>query len=336
MAEVDFLERSAAFSEEMEATKAQMLRAEEAVKEKLQNKCYRTVGEGNYAVRERVGVVRATAEDSLPLADLVKVELRSAMLSVNEVLARCKEEPEELLLRGIGLTDSDMGAICSGLRQGGASLKVLDLSFNSIADAGVQQLVSALAGGACPELRELWLGGNAFGPLGGHMLSGGLAALRRGLEVHADAGRGGDALGVPAAPETACGPTSMGIAGTPAVEKEAPVESHWAAPSTMPLAPPSGAPSGPEVEEVMCLEYGGVMVRVVVPVPSDVTSAEELELEVSARQLVVRRCGAGAERLAETVLPREVEVESAKAAFSRKRHALTVTLRGLGAAAVAA
>lgn len=80
-------------------------------------------------------------------------------------------------------TDEDLAELLPHLK-GNEDLTELDLSHNSIKDAGVQALVAALAGGAAPNLRELRLYSNEFGELGQTMLTQGLTVFRKKLEVH--------------------------------------------------------------------------------------------------------------------------------------------------------
>jgi len=70
------------------------------------------------------------------------------------------------------------------LLKGNEDLLELDISHNSIKDAGVQALVGALANGAAPNLKELRLYSNEFGSLGETMLTKGLPVFRKKLTVH--------------------------------------------------------------------------------------------------------------------------------------------------------
>merc|ERR1719486_1295912 len=83
----------------------------------------------------------------------------------------------------MSLTDEDLNELLP-LMKGNKDLVELDLSHNSIKDAGVQALVAALAAGAAPNLKELRLYSNEFSELGQTMLTQGLPVFRKKLEVH--------------------------------------------------------------------------------------------------------------------------------------------------------
>merc|ERR1711969_492475 len=56
--------------------------------------------------------------------------------------------------------DAEAGRLADALEAGGgARLEVLDLRYNSIGDDGAGRLAAAAESGACPELREIHLGG---------------------------------------------------------------------------------------------------------------------------------------------------------------------------------
>merc|ERR1719324_2077153 len=82
----------------------------------------------------------------------------------------------------MSLCDEDIVDLVK-LLKGNEDIKEIDLSHNSIKDAGVQTLVGALANGAAPNLRELRLYNNEFGELGQTMLTQGLPVFRKKLEV---------------------------------------------------------------------------------------------------------------------------------------------------------
>mmetsp|Transcript_160742 Transcript_160742/g.308705 ORF Transcript_160742/g.308705 Transcript_160742/m.308705 type:complete len:501 (-) Transcript_160742:13-1515(-) len=211
MDENDWLKRTKGLSEEIEAQKLKVKEVEDAELQKRVGKCYRATTGGGYAVGNVTAKATkdaAKAIDNTVSADALSTtaSVTSASLTAAEIVARCGEDPEMLWLVNRDLGDANMEAICEGLRRGGAQLTALDLSHNSLADVGVQRLVTALASGACPKLKELWIGGNSFGELGRQMLVSGLGALRRGLLVHADVednARGHDA-GSGASSDVAC------------------------------------------------------------------------------------------------------------------------------------
>jgi len=111
---------------------------------------------------------------------------RDQALTAQEVAARCRDDPEALFLCDVGIGDTDIDALCKGLKNAGQNLSTLDISNNQIADAGLQALVTAFAGGMCPKLTELYIGCNQFGEQGLTMLNSGLRVLRKGLTIHAE------------------------------------------------------------------------------------------------------------------------------------------------------
>jgi hypothetical protein len=186
--EEDFVERSKAFWKLLEDKKKECADVEEAEKKKITGKCYRQNASGGYEVADvtdRSCSSRATAD--IDAVHSLKSTVGGARsLTVKEVVARCRDDPEVLSLCDMGLGDSDAEILCQALKQGGADITSLDISHNFLADVGVQRLVSALASGTCPKLKELHIGFNSFGELGTQILTGGLAALRRNLVVCLD------------------------------------------------------------------------------------------------------------------------------------------------------
>eukprot|EP00811_Abedinium_folium_P036724 NODE_9406_length_1426_cov_8.027714.p1 GENE.NODE_9406_length_1426_cov_8.027714~~NODE_9406_length_1426_cov_8.027714.p1 ORF type:complete len:385 (+),score=132.95 NODE_9406_length_1426_cov_8.027714:147-1301(+) len=188
MAEVDFLERAKTATRELEAKKAEITQLEAEIEKEREGNCFRAAAGGStYVVGKRCTPESAGGGDGSGEVFTLPPTRQGGerTLTAGEVTARCADDPEELQLCDVGLGDSSIEALCEGLRAGGAQLRVLDLSHNCISDAGVQRLVSALAARAlCPQLSELWLGGNAFGKLGSDMLVSGLGALRPRLVIH--------------------------------------------------------------------------------------------------------------------------------------------------------
>jgi len=97
---------------------------------------------------------------------------------------------EEATARGHAIMRLSFMSICDEdipdlvmVLKGNEDIVELDISHNSIKDAGVQALVGALANGAAPNLRELRLYSNEFGELGQTMLTQGLTVFRKKLKV---------------------------------------------------------------------------------------------------------------------------------------------------------
>jgi len=351
--EADFLERSKAFTKKIEAKKIELQEIEEVEKQKLTGKCYRAAGGGNYEVSSLAGPGGALSNggDIDPNAPLPTTagEMSAQSLTVSEIIARCNDDPEALWLSNVGLKDSGLDAVCDGLRRGGSKLTSIDLSHNHIADAGIQRLVTALASGACPHLQELWLGGNEFGALGSQILKAGLGALRKNLSVHIEESASDSGVTAEAAPaersyssrgaETAVdgdpGVTPPGDecrvgdgegATAPSAPLVAPVAPIAAAEKAQ--AAPSASEATPSLEPVKIEQgppgEGGGWVRAAVPLPEGVLSAQDLELDISERRLVVKSLGGAL--VADAALPSCIDPASAQAAFSRKRRMLTVTM----------
>mmetsp|Transcript_23272 Transcript_23272/g.66173 ORF Transcript_23272/g.66173 Transcript_23272/m.66173 type:complete len:422 (+) Transcript_23272:72-1337(+) len=359
--EDDFLKRAAILTKQILAKRAEVEQAEEAENKRLAGKCYRASSGGNYVVGERLGVAAASKQDdsSTSQSDLSTSAgsngRTTPSLSASDIMARCADNPEELRLSNAGMTDSDLDALCEGLRGAGSSLTTLDLSSNMIADAGIQRLVGALAAGMCPKLKELHLGGNSFGPLGSQMLTGGLCALRRSLTVHtatdvgAETSSGAETTGnINPAAATGSALESVETPAEPVAPSVTAQEPLSVAEETRPpqgqalpeagesgeLQPCSAEtkPTSVEVIEVPHEEGNGAggarssQVRATVPVPEGcATSARDLELDISEHRLVIRALAG--RLLADTGLPCAVDPDSAQAAFSRKRRTVTITLQ---------
>jgi len=194
------------------------------------------------------------------------------------------------------------------------------------------------------------MGGNDFGPLGMQMLKGGLGALRKNLTVHlddTDSGSGpSGSVPIPSAPsvERPNEPTpssSSTLANghvelarradgqrsckrsflSETVEPDAHRSIREASTGATGVRVTSNAVTI-EIIEVEACDH----VRVVVPLPEGVSSAADLDLDVSVKRLMVRH---GEVILADEELPREVDTESAQAAFSRKKGRITITLRAV-------
>jgi len=344
--EADFVQRAAAATKEIEAKKVELQEAEEAENKKLAGKCYRASSGGGYVVGEKTGPPAAREDTPADAHGTLATSAGSgarAALPASDVASRCADDPQVLHLSGCGITDDDLDALCEGLRSAGSSLTLLDLSSNVLADAGIQRFVGALAAGMCPKLQELRLGGNAFGPLGLQMLTGGLCALRRSLVVRTSLDTDGE-------PDTSDGGASAGTgrpapSGSSSRAPGAEVRPSGSGDEVPPEAAPAaaaGAESGPSAAgtAAACVEIvevprgedagapcgGGSQVRATVSVPEGcASSARDLELDVSERRLVVRALAG--RLLADAGLPRAVDPDSAQAAFSRKKRTVTITLQ---------
>lgn len=325
------MERAERTKREIEAKIAELGQVEASQEAQKGTKCFRpsTNGSGSYDVVAR----RKADEASGACCSLEPLRTSSASerrrLTAEDVSTKCAEDPECLWLSGEEVGDADVTVLCDALRRTGSQLTAIDLSRNVIADVGVQRLVSALAGGVCPNLRELWLDGNDFGELGAGMLTDGLAALRKNLKVHLGAAENGsrEAASAPdsieaAHSEDACrlGPAS-GLASESAIKL---AEEHG------PSAREGGSSAAPKAPDVEMLEptdghAGGV--RVTVPLPENVSSVAELDLDVAPRRL--RLCATATDFAVDVDLPLEVDTEAVKAVFSRKRRTMTVECSAL-------
>eukprot|EP00747_Dinoflagellata_sp_TGD_P163854 gnl/TRDRNA2_/TRDRNA2_183020_c0_seq1.p1 gnl/TRDRNA2_/TRDRNA2_183020_c0~~gnl/TRDRNA2_/TRDRNA2_183020_c0_seq1.p1 ORF type:complete len:450 (-),score=88.37 gnl/TRDRNA2_/TRDRNA2_183020_c0_seq1:81-1361(-) len=265
-----------------------------------------------------------------------------------EVASRCSSEGAMLVLSGLRLQDCNLEPVCEALRRTDSQLTVLDLSDNSLTDTGVQRLVTTLASGASPKLQDLWLSGNAFGDLGAAMLRSGLGALRRSLVVHTEGVRpsegaaetstcavASDAVGATADAATRPGESvandvssdaAAANAGDSAATSVSSVET--AAATADDRSPPASCVEEAGVSEGSAtVEVVGEQVVVTVHLPEGVTSSQELETDVSATEVIVRRASSGG-LVAHATLPHAVDADSAQASFSRKRRTMTITLQG--------
>lgn len=361
--ESDFVERAAEFTRLILAKKEEVLAVEEEEKQKVTGKCFRAAGGNNYSVgdiADKAAAARAEAESDRGTS-LSSSAGGERSLTKEEVVAKCQEDPEVLFLCGIGFGDGDVDALISGLRSSGKELTELDVSCNSIADIGVQKLVSALAGGLCPKLKDLGIGGNIFGDLGKQMLMGGLATLRRDLTVHLATvreeksleERGGNsqadkAVSTAAASEESpaetstvpsCGedlaeaavPTAAASEEKSSVDKStslSPPASASHEPSSTPAPTGTVAAANKADAQVEVMTSGAV--RAIVPLPAGL-SAADVELDVSSSRLRVHTQKLDA-FLVDVPLPVATDADSAQAVFSSKRRTLTITLSPAAAA----
>jgi hypothetical protein len=385
--EQDFAERSEEFVKQIHAKKKHAQEVEEAEKAKLVGKCFRADSSGNYTVgnvadRSRTPIDSTSGEAK----SLISTAGGVLALTASEVVARCKEDPEALFLCDLGLGDSDMEQICQGLKQAGSTLTSLDLSHNLLADVGVQKLVTALASGACPKLKELHISHNSFGELGKQILQGGLTKLRRDLVVdidacddkharddkHATAQPAQERLvtnddHVHSSQEVANGLESP----QPAQERfvtnddhahssqevanglESPtdsgeccsVEQEVSTSGAIDIARPEAADvqqesvindindNGIHVEFVRSKDLDELQLRVVLALPDSVTSAADMDVDISAWNIIARTTAGS---LLSAKLPCAVVADSAQAVFSRKRRTMTFTLHPVDAVEAAA
>lgn len=352
--EQDFVERSSKFFGLIEAKKKEVAEVEETEKKKITGKCYRSATTGHYAVgdvtfdqrSEKSAASKAAAAiDSGRSLSSTAGGARS--LTSSEVVARLTEDPEALSLCDMSLGDSDVETLCQGLKKAGAELTSLDVSHNLLADVGVQRLVSALATGACPKLKELHVGFNSFGELGAKMLTGGLCAMRKTLVVHLD-GDGAAPAACAADLERAAAPAEkaeeLAPASEPVVSKATSADataSETTAVDTQPTAAGYAAPAAPvvpddcmRVEIVKASSGDGLELRAVLSLPDDVSSSSDLDVDMCSWRIVVRRVSGGL--VADAALPCAVTPDSAQVVFSRKRRTMTFTLHPADAAAAAA
>jgi hypothetical protein len=340
IAEADFVERKAQFEKLLNAEVAKVKKAEEEATEDSKSKCYRGLGGGSYEVAY-LTKSGGTAIENAPLN--TSTSKRAQALTAEEVAARCRDDPEALFLCDVGIGDTDIDALCKGLKTAGKTLTTLDISNNQIADAGVQTLVTAFATGMCPQLTELYIGCNTFGEQGLTMLNGGLGVLRKGLAIHAEDAPGhstAQELGEPSAPKLEVASTeqeaSLGDVESPASQKQ---KSPTGGDTGSPLDGGNLQEADARPETATAAEAGSAFsgsctivdgaddqeVHVVVPLAgSAVTSAADLDLDVSASE--VRISGPGGLTLSVS-LPAEVDPGSAQPSFSKKRQRLVVKLK---------
>jgi len=362
--EEDFVERSKDFWKLLEDKKKECADVEEAEKKKVTGKCYRQNASGGYEVADvtnRSCFSRATA-DIDAVHSLKSTAGGARSLTVKEVVARCRDDPEVLSLCDMGLGDSDVEILCQALKQGGADITSLDISHNFLADVGVQRLVSALASGTCPKLKELHIGFNSFGELGTQILTGGLAALRRNLVVCLDDNvkQGGSVESSGEAStdtlehaEPRC-QRAQELASGDSLEPCTDNAATAATASTVSVAVPAsidadrcptaadtgkldGQPTvAAQLSEthtrrgalaVDLLKAGsssGCEVRATLSLPDDVMAAGDLDVDVSSWRIVIRRVSGSL--VADAALPCAVVADTAQAVFSRKRRTMTITL----------
>jgi len=308
----DFMERAAIYRKQIEAKKIELQELEEAIKQDRSGKCYRATTDGGYTVG-----LRDTGASGAESADVAMLTTGGTfggsggqhVLTAKEVSAMCGDDPEALWLGGVGMHDPDVAALLEGLKRSGSQLTSIDLSHNQIADAGIQKLVAGFAGGLCPKLQELWLGGNAFGDLGVQMLNSGLKLLRKDLSVHLTEG---DTV----KPEK----NVDAIATTKARPDEKEKEPH----ETMPKLPAEEPASSQKEIDFQMLDG---KVRAQISMPDSVNSAEDFELDISEHRLVVHAAGSV---VGDASMPCLVNPETAQAKFSRKTHVLSVTMDIVG------
>lgn len=344
----DFVERAAVLRKEI-ADKEQELKEVEALEtQKRTGNCLKPTGLGTYEVTKKLDPSsRRAPSEAIRWTESAGTTDRGAgagALTASEVAERCAEDPEALFLCGIGLRDGDMDALCSGLGRAGKDLTSLDLSHNSIADAGVQRLATGFARGLCPQLSELWMAGNPFGELGSQMLKGGLCAMRKGLVVHIDTQDSGGAVlerptDSPAAPPAPPAPAELAaepVAGEADAPATAPAGQHrqQQLPAQAAAASPSQIGSVAAACELLpvellsaagevCSGAEAVQARAVVPLPDGVDTVNELDLEVSSSRFMIRKSSDG-KLLADQAWPRPVDEDSTQAKFSRRRKTLTL------------
>eukprot|EP00656_Telonema_subtile_P020890 TRINITY_DN2194_c0_g2_i2.p1 TRINITY_DN2194_c0_g2~~TRINITY_DN2194_c0_g2_i2.p1 ORF type:complete len:200 (+),score=64.84 TRINITY_DN2194_c0_g2_i2:741-1340(+) len=82
------------------------------------------------------------------------------------------------------VTDVEMKEIIEALA-GNEQISSLDLSHNELTDIGVQQLVTCMAMGGAPNLKELRIVKNKYEKMGQNMLAG-LQAMRKNLKLTYD------------------------------------------------------------------------------------------------------------------------------------------------------
>lgn len=221
IAEEDFLERKAKFEKMLHAEIAKAQKAEADATEDSKSKCYRGLGGGAYEVAK----LSSGGDDQCDSAPMkTSSSARAQALRAEEVASRCQEDPEALFLCDFGIGDTDIEALTAGLKRAGHNLTMLDISSNQIADAGIQKLVTAFAGGMCPKLTELFIGCNAFGEQGRTMLDGGLRVLRKGLTIHAEDSVGKRPEEQPSPPSAPQASGGYAVSKRPAQELSVPAE----------------------------------------------------------------------------------------------------------------
>lgn len=273
--------------------------------------------------------------DNAPLQ--TSTSKRAQALTADEVANRCQDDPEALFLCDIGIGDTDIDALCAGLKRAGQNLTTLDISCNQVADAGLQKLVTAFAGGICPKLTELYVGCNSFGEQGLAMLNGGLRVLRKGLTIHLE-DTGGQSpaqeLGEASITKPEVGTTEQEARSSDVVK---PASNKQNSPTGRDTGAPldAAADSAKAIGEEESNAFSGSAtivegsegqeVHVVIPLAgSSVTSAADLDLDVSASEVRI----SGPQGLSvSVVLPAMVTPSSAQPSFSKKRQQLVVKMK---------
>mmetsp|Transcript_56619 Transcript_56619/g.132867 ORF Transcript_56619/g.132867 Transcript_56619/m.132867 type:complete len:376 (+) Transcript_56619:59-1186(+) len=311
MDEADFFERAAVYTKKIEAKKVEAATVEEREKDKLADRCFRRGQDGMYLVGNREQLSVSTP--SGPLTMTSSSTGGASKLSASTIAAECLDDPEALWLSDRDIRDSDVDALCQGLRQAGSGLTSLDLSHNQLADAGVQKLVGALAAGTCPKLKELWIGANQFGDLGFEMLTNGLVKLRKDLKVHAE-------VELKPATDAAAAPPDEKVPDTEGADIHGLTQ---AVTDNAASADAGGvAAGGHKVEET---SEGGL--RITLHLPDDIQTAKDLVLDVSESRLLARTLS-GAE-VADIALPPGLDASSCEAKFSKKLHTMTVAFQSI-------
>ena len=98
------------------------------------------------------------------------------------VMTKVAGEDKEIRLAYNMIPDDMIPEIVECLKKSGDFVEVLDLSNNELCDGGIQTLVSELAAGVAPKLKELIVYGNKFGSMGKTMLTAGLSVMRKDLK----------------------------------------------------------------------------------------------------------------------------------------------------------
>eukprot|EP00927_Polykrikos_kofoidii_P017367 TRINITY_DN17901_c0_g1_i1.p1 TRINITY_DN17901_c0_g1~~TRINITY_DN17901_c0_g1_i1.p1 ORF type:complete len:437 (+),score=86.43 TRINITY_DN17901_c0_g1_i1:91-1401(+) len=379
MEQSDFVGRAEEFKKQIERTRKEAEEVEEDHKKAWKAKCFVAKGEGGYTVSKRADSYFVDGTGGMPQPEKTNVQRAieeatatleaerpahetpsvvplpgdepwptcAGQLSAKEVAARCAEDPEALWLSGLGVTDSDIEAVNIGILRGGSSLTALDLSHNAIGDAGIQRLATAFAKGACPKLKDLWLGGNEFGEMGSQILTSGLSALRRDLTIHVgenvvprptdsaaqavpqqqsevgetldestDSGqRRGEDLADARGKSLGAGESAKSGNGVAQLQIDEPKKEGSVRVEVLPAVVGEDAPKTPSV------------VRATVPLPENASSPQDLDLNVSRMRIQVRSSCEEGRVLADIALPCAVDPDSSQAVFSRKKRTVTVTLK---------
>ena len=106
LAEADFAERAEAFTREIEAKKIELAKVEEQERRRLERKCLRPGADGGYEIADKAR--RAEAETTVWQGNpAVKVDEshRAPTMTVDELVARCRDDPEALWLSNMDMQD---------------------------------------------------------------------------------------------------------------------------------------------------------------------------------------------------------------------------------------